>query len=102
MKIFNLQRGRGKTTRMLYASEFNNAPILCYNTMYKQNVIDMANKFGINIPEPMTVSEFIQYKKIHPKSPMPILIDEMDITLSLLLLQAFNTEVIGATITTDK
>ena len=29
MKIINLGRGKGKTTRLLYASEFNDAPILC-------------------------------------------------------------------------
>ena len=30
MKIINLPRGQGKTTRLLYASEFNDAPILCH------------------------------------------------------------------------
>lgn len=30
MKVINLERGKGKTTRLLYASEFNNMPILLF------------------------------------------------------------------------
>ena len=96
MKIFNLSRGKGKTTRMLYASEFNNIPILCYNEMYKQNLIEMAHWHGINIPNPMTVSEFL---KRGQRPTNKILIDEMDSVLSLLMLQAFGTEIVGGTMT---
>ena len=35
MKIINLGRGQGKTTRLLYASEFNDMPILCSNSYMK-------------------------------------------------------------------
>jgi hypothetical protein len=35
MKIINLPRGGGKTTRLLYASEFHNAPI-CVQLMGKR------------------------------------------------------------------
>ena len=109
MKIFNLSRGTGKTIRMLYASEFNNIPILCMNESHKANLIEQSRRFGINIPEPITVSNFIElkggrtHKSYRDKDILSeVLIDEMDSVLSLLMLQAFGTEIIGATITTDK
>ena len=39
MKIINLGRGQGKTTRLLYASEFNDIPILCANHAMKEHLI---------------------------------------------------------------
>lgn len=58
MKIINLPRGGGKTTRLLYASEFNDAPILCKDNCAKQNLISMAKELGLEIPEPIAASEF--------------------------------------------
>jgi len=57
MKIFNLPRAAGKSMRMVYASEFNNAPILCANPIMKDHLKCIAKKYGIKIPEPITVSE---------------------------------------------
>ena len=42
MRIFNLSRAAGKTTRMLYASEFENAPILCRGLPDKGRLMDKA------------------------------------------------------------
>jgi hypothetical protein len=102
MKIFNLQRGQGKTMRMLYASEFNNAPILCYNEHSKQYIMDKATKFEIKIPEPITVNDLVKSVRYGDKKMSNILIDEMDAVTSLLFYQLFGMEIIGATITTDK
>ena len=57
MKIINLPRAKGKTTRLLYASEFNNVPILCASQAYKQYLLDSAKRLNLNIPEPITTSD---------------------------------------------
>lgn len=74
MKIFNLPRAGGKTTRMLYASEFQQIPILCKDQNYKSFLQDKAKFLGINIPEPITVREFLD--KPRSLSAHEILIDE--------------------------
>ena len=58
MKIINLPRGQGKTVRMLYASEFNDAPIICKDNCAKQNLLSRAKELGLEIPEPIAASEF--------------------------------------------
>ena len=102
MKIFNISRGKGKTMRMLYASEFNNVPILCDTKAHKSYIVELAKKCEIKIPEPMTVCEFLRSEKTISNKPMSVLIDEMDSVLSSLLSQAFNVNVEAVTITTDK
>ena len=57
IKIFNLPRGSGKTTRMLYASEFNNAPIICSTESRKRHIIKAAKELNLEIPDPLTVHE---------------------------------------------
>lgn len=58
MKVINLGRGQGKTTRLLYASEFNDAPIICRDNCAKQNLLSRAKELGLEIPEPIAASEF--------------------------------------------
>ncbi len=53
MKIINLGRGQGKTLKLLYASEWNDIPILCASHSQKDYLIDMANNLGLKIPEPI-------------------------------------------------
>ena len=57
MKIINLGRGQGKTTRLLYASEWNDTPILCATRSEKEHLIYTAKRLGLNIPEPIAVSD---------------------------------------------
>ena len=57
MKIINLGRGQGKTVRLLYASEWNDVPILCATQSNKEHLIDSAKRLGLNIPEPIAVSD---------------------------------------------
>ena len=49
MKIINLGRGQGKTVRLLYASEWNDMPILCATDSQKRHLIDMAKSLGLDI-----------------------------------------------------
>ncbi len=86
MKIFNLGRGKGKTTRLLYASEFNNAPIVCSFKTSKRFLVDKARQIGLEIPEPITVSELknLRGKRIAPR----VLIDEAETVLQHLIADA--------------
>ena len=84
MKIFNLSRGQGKTMRMLYASEYHNAPILCSTCASKTYIVDMAKRQGINIPEPITLSDIVRDNKGVTRD-LDVLVDEMDDVFSQLL-----------------
>ena len=100
MRIFNLSRGKGKTIRMLYASEYHNAPILCATESDKKHIMDMAQWHDINIPEPI-VAYNITNHKLRGKKVNAVIVDEMGAVLQSLLAQ-YGLDILGATITTDK
>lgn len=88
MKIINLGRGQGKTVRLLYASEFNNAPILVPTFQQKDNIVQMSRKLGLKIPEPIVVSE-LTTDRIQGSSAVnkDLLVDEAPVVLKALLKQ---------------
>lgn len=92
-KVFNLPRGSGKSMRMLYASEFTSAPILCTKPT-KEYLRGIAKRYEIKIPEPITVDEFLQNKAKYPK----ILVDE-----ALCVLNDFigRNEILGITLSDE-
>lgn len=104
MKIINLGRGRGKTTRLLYASEWNDIPILCASSSQKKHLIDMAKRLGLNIPEPIVVSEITSCRIRGNKAvEKDLLIDEAHLVLqSLLKSMGMNGEVKAITLTSDE
>ena len=84
MKIISLGRGQGKTTRLLYASEFNDTPILCANMKHKDNLIRQAREIGLFIPEPICVHEvFSDYTK--GQEIDKILVDDMEMVFQQML-----------------
>lgn len=86
MKIINLPRANGKTMRLLYASEFNNIPILCPTNAAKIHLIEQANRFGLKIPEPIAVSEITTDKiKRSKAADKDLLVDEAPMALQFLL-----------------
>lgn len=86
MKVINLERGKGKTTRLLYASEFNNMPILCSTVIEQKDLIMKANEYGLKIPNPVTVHDVITNKLRGDKSiDKGVLIDEAQYVLNSLL-----------------
>ena len=93
MRIFNLPRGAGKTTRMLYASEFTKSPILCSNQCVKNKILDKARILDIDIPEPITVSELLGGSKT--KETNDILVDEALSVLCELIRQSSGRTVSG-------
>ena len=86
MKIINLERGQGKTTRLLYASEFNDMPILCSTIREKQILKEHADRCGLKIPEPITVNDIASsWLKGSEVANKEILIDEAPLVLQNLL-----------------
>lgn len=86
MKIYDLGRGQGKTTRLLYASEFNDIPILCTTKDNKYMLMERAKMYGLNIPEPITVSDIVSNTLRGSKTiDKNILIDEAPAVLQSLL-----------------
>lgn len=88
MKIINLGRGQGKTIRLLYASEFNNVPILVSTFRQKDELVDKAHKFGLKIPEPIVVSELMTSRiQSSQATHKDLLVDEVPMVLQALLKQ---------------
>lgn len=99
MKIINLGRQQGKTTRLLYASEFNNTPILCATYQQKRYLMDMAKELRLHIPEPIYVGEIAKGGEILDND---ILIDEAPWVLQMLLKNmGMRGEVKAITLTSD-
>ena len=100
MRIFNLARGEGKTIRMLYASEFSNAPILCRTGASKAYIMDMAKRHNINIPEPITLCD-VTNKKLVGKRIGDIFVDDAEWVLRDLLAH-LDLNMVGGTVTVQK
>jgi hypothetical protein len=101
MKIINLPRANGKTMRLLYASEFNNIPILCPTNGAKIHSIEQANRFGLKIPEPIAVSEITSERIKNSKATRTdLLVDEAPYVLQMLLSSlGMNGEIKAITLT---
>jgi hypothetical protein len=57
MKIYDLKRGQGKTTRLVILSEYTKRPILCASQEHHKVIKDIAHQLNAKIPEPITISE---------------------------------------------
>jgi hypothetical protein len=105
MKIINLPRGHGKTTRLLYASEFTNTPILCANQASKQHLLDRAKELNLNIPEPITPADVTMWGMFATNTmrDRDILVDEAPMVLqSLLGYLGMNGEIKAITLTDEE
>ena len=100
MKIYNLKRGGGKSTRMLYASEYHNAPIICMCEGSRKYLKSLAKSLGLNIPEPITVAELADAKT--SLNTTDVLVDEMQWVLQKVLNKYGNYRIIGGTLTSDE
>lgn len=99
MKIINLGRCQGKTIRLLYASEWQNIPILCANHCQKEYLKEKARDLGLKIPEPITPSSLARGKTEHKD----ILIDEAPLVLQSLLKElGVMGEIKAITLTSDE
>jgi hypothetical protein len=99
MRLFNLKRGKGKTIRMLYASEFNHIPILCHDNIAKQHLISKAEELEIDIPTPISVGELSDARIALNTSGFYV--DEIPLVLQSLIKKINpNYRMVGGTITT--
>ena len=96
-RVYNLPRGAGKTTRMLYLSEYLQVPILCRSKTAKDCLIGRANEYGIMIPEPITPND-LSNKKFNFRN---ILVDESLEVLDVIL-NKYGLNVIGCTLTDEE
>ena len=104
MKIINLGRGQGKTTRLLYASEFQDIPILCATYVQKDYLVEQAEKLGLLIPEPIVADEITTNRIRGIKAVYKdLLVDEAHWVLqSLLKSMGMRGEVKAITLTSDE
>lgn len=99
MKILNMPRGTGKTTRLIHASEVAGYPILCSNLFMVDNVKKIAEETKCDIPEPMTVADFRH--KFHQNEN--VLVDEIlaNNLLATALNQYIGANVVACTMTLE-
>ena len=95
MKILQLERGKGKTTALIYTSAMTRYPIVVLTCAEVEMVQNMANSLGIDIPQPITLKTYMTYGKHYGNDG--ILIDNLDIMLPKILNDYFNTNVVGVT-----
>lgn len=103
MRNFVMRRGAGKTTRMIAASEFNRAPIICLDEGRKRHILDAARRYDYRIPSPITVNELLSGKFYGNFTYKDFLVDEsQDVLVAMIasLTRAGDNCVIGMT-TTD-
>ena len=88
MKLIIKDRGMGKTTQLIYISESTGFPIAVPHESMINEVKNMAENIGCNIPEPVTVYDMAKGKKRGKHMYDNILIDE--VTLNGVLKDALN------------
>lgn len=77
MNLIIKDRTMGKTTQLIYISEFTGYPIVVpYEAMIKQTK-ERAKNLGCKIPEPVTVSDMINGKKRGDYTYNNVLVDEV-------------------------
>lgn len=77
MKMIVKDRAMGKTTQLVYISEFTGYPIVVpYEAMIAPTK-EIAKKIGCNIPEPVTASDMARGKKRGDHAYDHILVDEV-------------------------
>lgn len=100
MKIFNIFRGGGKTTHLIHISAYSKAVIITHSFASKRHIIETANKLHLDIPEPLTISEFKNYKSkgVDPrKNNHGILIDDFETIIDEVLSDYFDQPVLAIT-----
>ena len=101
MKILCSSRGTGKTTKLIYASEFQDAHIICSDNGRKEHILNMAKTLNLEIPEPIVASELVSGTKWRHLNKS-VLVDDADAVLSSLLSQLWvRGPICGISISSD-
>lgn len=100
MKIYSFKRGGGKSIRMLYASEFNDAPIICATESQRKILKEQAKSLGLDIPEPIIAKELNDARTA--RTTTTVLVDEIPTVLQSVLSGYGSYKIIGGTLTADE
>lgn len=80
MKVYDIERGVGKTSYMVYLSNLLGYPILCANDAHVDAVINRAKEFNLSIPKPINVKSN-RGLDLANKKYNSVLIDELELVL---------------------
>ena len=76
MKLINKSRGTGKTKQLIYTSVMTGFRIITPNRAMAKHIEEMAKNMGLEIPEPMSDTEYRSRK--YDGDHAPILIDDVE------------------------
>lgn len=98
-RINNRGRATGKTTRLLYASEFNNIPILVRDKTHADMLLMTAHQLSLKIPNPITVGELVElkYKGLPELRDRKIYCDDMELVFPELIKRISGLDVTDST-----
>ena len=100
MRVINKERGKGKTTGLLYTSSIMNIPILTFNRENCNVLKENAYRLGFEIPEPIAVSDLVSHK-ITGAGIREVLVDESLAVLDSLL-KYFGANPVAVTLNAPK
>ena len=98
-RIILKEKGKGKSTELLYTSEATGYRIICYTRKQCEYLKNMAKELDLKIPDPIDLKT---YTDIFVKGYMTdsgILIDDLDACLDTILSTYFRTNVVAVTMT---
>ncbi len=84
MEILSMERGSGKTTKLIKISNKTKAPIICRDKNMVGIIKKMAKEMKLEIPEPLSIYEKDKLRCSHNPSNC-VLIDDVDSILSRIL-----------------
>lgn len=80
MKVYDIERGVGKTSYMVHLSNLLGYPILCANNAHVDAVISRAKEFNLSIPMPINAASTRGLNLANEKYDS-VLIDELELVL---------------------
>lgn len=90
----NYPRGSGKTTRLVYISEYTGHPVLVADERCKSYIKLLADKLNLTIPEPVTAAELFGARS-EVRSYKNILVDDsINVLISLLKVRGVEVDAI--------
>ena len=99
MRLIIKDRGKGKTTQMIYTSEATGYPIVVDTEFKKNNLINKSKEMDVIIPEPLTISDIHNNKKLRGCLIEKVIIDEGHNIIEKALKQYLGCEVASVTLT---
>ena len=84
MKIVNMRRGQGKTTRLILYSSVNKVPIVCWSRQHCKIIKEMAEEMKLKIPEPIIAEN----QDIQPYGSIrydKVIVDDLEFVLKKLI-----------------